>query len=364
MMASNSFQKLRISIGAHYFKSCILGDKHNPQAPQSYELLHKLQSIDENRDFISADTWERWINRSLKTTPREETVIKLEDVLSLQTHTSSQFLQQLIFGSLADTIRLAQKSNRYIKKAEKSIRQYTPFNSIIAFLDAMEIATAPDLGLSEEHKYLKINAIESLFEYVFTRWNRKQGSIYNQLSSNLALQWQHENESNRIKIEKVLSNFKPNLFDHMMSAPATPNWEIINVSESIEPSQIITLLFALLSDTDFVKADRLSALAWDIPTACMALHAKCNSLPHLYFGKRISPEAHFLNAWDTVFCQHLLDEELSFTLRPTAELCGVEDYESFLKSIKKLQKTYQSNLSELGISLSFISTLFENQVQF
>jgi hypothetical protein len=352
------FSKLRLSVGANYLKRQVLGPNHVPGSPQSERFLSALHKISGGQFLISQDTWERWIRQALKSTPRQETLKAIDSTLSRLNSKDSNFLEQIVRGGLADGILQAQKSDRYLKHAEKKINQYRPSSPIHTFVDAFEIATNLAINDTQKSASLRNLSASMLLQQIHSKWNLEQGTIYSELSSDLSIQWGDLNDVERAELRSAFSKFKPDVFDSMMDSGVETGLINIKAGHSLATDNITGLLFSLLADPNFLRGDRTIALAWDLPAATMALHTKCFLKPHLYFGKKITSEACYLRAWDAIFLHDIPEIDLLDHVYPAAKLSGFEEAEFILEPIKKVRDAYLKNLSELNISPSLISTLF------
>lgn len=358
---SPTISLLRLRVATNLFKGLLLGDLHlagNPQVSAVFDALANAGCEQQ----LSERTWQNWFSKSA-VVPQVKKA-KALDVLAgaaigvpgnrktVSGPLPSGTFSALIHNGLVRSLTAPSEAKKLLPVLLTRVLEYEPLSPLHLHLDAIEISALAEGVGDIPWTVVKALGAERILDILAARWSPRHGTVYSELSSDLALKWQSASEDEQRSIRHSCAHFKPDMFQYFMEKAPVPDWNKIGVEADIAGTHIYKALFAIGADSSFLVADRLSAWSLDLATAALAMHALAWTDRYETFGARVTEEMTYWGAFESLLFQ---EEEPSFDQFDLLPAMAISSAIWSAESDRMLllgRQTYRETLTELGTSPS------------
>ena len=349
---------LRLCVAINAFKRLLLGDEHIPGKPQTTSVFDSLTELGVSWS-LSDRTWQNWFSDSA-CSPQPKKIEVLDKVSRLymkqrspgktsQNAVSSPF-RELVTGGLVHRIVAPTRAKRLLPVVLARAMDYEPISPLHLHLDAIEVASLADGYGDLSWQAIKSVASQRILEILDSRWNPRNGAIFDSLSSDLALEWNAASDEERQRIRKSLGAFKPDLFPRFMKDKPQPDWHRMGIKPDISSHHVYKLLFTMAVDSRFLRADRFEAWFLDLATAALAMYSLAWTDRYTTFGIGLEDEKMFWDAFDQLLFGHEQLEFDQFDIGLAMVRCDADWDEPACNMLLGARERYQAELASLGVT--------------
>lgn len=348
-MATNLFKQLLLK-GLHIAK--------NPQVSAVFDAL----AVAGCEQQLSDKTWRSWFSQSAIVPKLDKA--KVLDAFAVKAirvpgplggplvPLPGGTFSALIHGGIVQALTAPSKAKKLLPILLARVLEYEPLSPVHLHLDAIEIgALAEGVG---DIPWMVVKALgaERILDILAARWRPRHGTVYSELSSDMALEWQDASEEERCSIRTSCARFKPDRFQYFMNTAPIPDWGKVGIEPDIAGTHIYKALFAIGADSSFLVADRLSTWSLDLATAALAMHALAWTNRYETFGTRVSEEMIYWGAFDSLLFKDKEPSFDQFDLLPAMEISSAEWNTDSDRTLLLGRQAYHETLAELGASPS------------
>ena len=300
---------LRQTMALNMFKSGALGSRHVAGDPQ-LDLVESALTAMGLGECVDGRTWISWFKPDAPAAQRKS----LEDLdrflACLESQQGGQsdssavcphpYFSDLVCKSLIQVLSKRTGSKQPDVVLRQRALQYCPPSPWHLHLDALE-AMAIANGTGEVGGLeLKECCARTVLSLLHGRWSPRHGTVYKQLSSDLALIWGLLGDNQRKVITDAYREKCPDNFVVLMNSPAVPEWDRIGIEQDTSHVHVHRLLFSLAASPGFLVADRFDNWWLDLVTAGLAKFALACTDPFNAFKDELQPEMIFWEAFESL----------------------------------------------------------------
>jgi hypothetical protein len=269
------------------------------------------------------------------------------------------FFADLVCGGLIRVLLQRTSSKQPLDVLRHRAAVYRPISPWHLHLDALETLAVSSGDGEVSGVELKRIAARRILSLLHSSWNPRNGGIYRQLSSDLAIIWSLANDEQRSVIADVYEKKFPGRFDIHMAAPAAPDWKFIGVEPDIASVHVHRLLFALAAAPDFLVADRFDIWCLELATAGVAMYALAWTDPHNTLKDKEQPEIVFWKAIEMLLLDNVTADLKLRTLRKAMRAARAPWSEAAGDVLLKAGEGYRESMRQNGVDLDQVAALVE-----
>lgn len=350
--------KTRFKAARNHFKHMVLQGLHIANTSQMTSLLNVWAGMD---GLISERTWQSWFSPS-PPLPQPSKIryldqyilqIKASGPVRRTENISSDFrdgyFYELVHGGLiAQMLTSTEASNPALMLMRRAM-EYQPASPLHLHFDAMEAA-----GFHQNYGDIPWTVVagiasDRVLQLLHERWSPREGCVYPNFSSDLALKWAAADEVQRKEIRNSLSRMKPDPFERWMTCGASPDWDRLGIRLDIPYAHVYKLLFALAAAPDFLVGDRLSAWSLDLATAALAMHGSAWIDRYNTMALGMPPELQYWAAFHQIYFN---PDPMEIDRWPIAVVMGnwpADWSEESMTALATARDVYANFLKDLGL---------------
>lgn len=362
---TTDMRQLRFRFAINFFKALLLGDKHVPGKPQTESVFDAL-SVLSQRPPVSDRAWHDWFCKPERI-PQPKKIQALDQLANLLPATDCTpqclggpipqgFFTELVHGGLMQSLVIPTKSKNLQHTLLGRANNYQPLSAIHLHFDAIETASWIDSYQALPWTAPVAVAAQRTLELLHERWSPRHGSLYATFRSDLGIKWDRADAEEKTEIKKSWARFRPNPFERLMQAGASPNWTQCGCESDAPPNHIYKLLLSLAADSCFLVEDRLQAWGLDLATAALAMHALAWTDRYNTMGE-LTNELFFWNAFDAIYFDDEPLETDDWNLLPAMARCSAEWNEASVGLFSSARELYRSMFAECGISVNEVNSV-------
>jgi hypothetical protein len=257
-------ERIRRTAAINLFKRILLGDRHRGGDPQWLEVADALFGYgDENREFVSKQTWIRWMSgehplRDTKASKIDDVIWDILDKSSLPRVSTTRDTRRRLFSNILQGIPLKAPLKH-------------PIGSLDRHLYALDAAIWYDGNDWQACRAEKLTRANEVLLELHTAWDPFTGWIYSGFISD----WEkYSSPDNRTFSEEKGTpklEFSPNIIRFLKQKPPKPS-EPFNAPFSIYvPFTVVDFLLTIQFDYHFLVDERLDTWSIDLASVGAAL---------------------------------------------------------------------------------------------
>lgn len=353
-------QILRTRCAINTFKHCVLGDKHVPRVHQTQAILNSVPEWVQMCSIFDK-SWKSWFSAEHPKIPQAGKIDILDELSSsfpqlgliangYDETVPENFFGDMVRGGLMKLLLKPTQSDNPLSILIGRANAYEPISALHLHLDAIDVAARNTDARDVPWDIIVAVAATRLLELLAERWGPRSGYVYKRFISDFKLRWDVADQNGKDEIRTYWKRCRPDPFDRLMQAGATPNWEKVGIKSDIAPIHIYKLLFALAADPQFLVAERLRVWSLDLATAALAMHALAwiDRYRTMALGK---PAELFYWAafWEIFFCDDPLEDEkreIGLAMLQSDAQWGGGSFRLFVEA----REIYRTILEAAGIS--------------